>query len=112
MIIILTLQLISATSGLIDTLVLVLYLEYFKNSYVAKIAYALFNVVWFAAYSESVWLFAFKYWQTSFELKYLFRMESRERVLKQTKMYMVFNLVQILIIAGYAVMLIVSVLTK
>lgn len=73
MIIILTMQLFSATTGLIDILVLVLYLLYFKNLYVAKIAYALFNVVWFAAYSESVWLFAFKYWQTSFELNYLFR---------------------------------------
>ena len=50
-VIVLTLQLISATCGSLYTLVLAVYLKYLDNDYVAKIAFSLFNVVWFATYS-------------------------------------------------------------
>jgi hypothetical protein len=45
----------------------------------------------FASWSFAVWLLAFKYWQTAYEMNYLFRIHDDKLISKKTSLYKLLN---------------------
>ncbi len=53
--------------------------------------YAVLENTGYFAYGVGFWLLCFKYWQTSFELNFLFMMRNDERSIKHNRIFLVMN---------------------
>lgn len=51
----------------------------------------LLSALAFASWSFAVWLLAFKYWQTAYEMNYLFRIHDDKLTSKKTLLYNLLN---------------------